>query len=70
MGNRYLKWAFSEAAVLSLRAKPEGQRHLARLQKKYGKGKALSILAHEIGRATYQILTRRSLFDRERFYQS
>jgi transposase len=46
MGNAYLKWAFSEAAVLFLRANPAGQKYLARLEKKHRKGKALTVLAH------------------------
>lgn len=36
IGNAYLKWAFSEAAVLFLRANPAGQKYLARLEKKHG----------------------------------
>jgi transposase len=47
IGNAYLKWAFSEAAVLFLRNHPAGQKSLARLEKKHGKGKALTILAHQ-----------------------
>jgi len=48
MGNVHLKWAFSEAAGLFLRHTTEGRKILARLEKKHGKGKALSILAHKI----------------------
>src|SRR5215467_8623911 len=44
IGNAYLKWAFSEAATLFLRTNPAGQRYLARLETKHGKGKALTIL--------------------------
>jgi transposase len=44
IGNAHLKWAFSEAAVLCLRDHPAGQKLLARLEKKHGKGKALTIL--------------------------
>ncbi len=40
IGNAYLKWAFSEAAVLFLRNNPAAQTYLARLEKKRGKGKA------------------------------
>jgi transposase len=39
IGNAYLKWAFSEAAVLFLRANPMGQKYLARLEKKHGKAR-------------------------------
>jgi transposase len=51
MGNVHLKWAFSEAAVLFLRHTKDGKKILAGIEKKHGKGKALSILAHKIGRA-------------------
>jgi transposase len=40
IGNASLKWAFSEAAVLFLRNHPAGQKYLARLEHKHGKGKA------------------------------
>ena len=40
-----------------LRHNREGQKLLARLQKTHGKGKALSILAHKIGRAVYYMLS-------------
>ena len=51
IGNAYLKWAFSEAAVLCLRNNPAGQKYLARLAKKHGKGQALTVLAHKLARA-------------------
>jgi transposase len=53
IGNAYLKWAFSEAAVLFLRTNPAGQKYLARLEKTHGKGKALTVLAHKLARASY-----------------
>ena len=68
MGNVHLKWAFSEAAVLFLRANPRGKQLLARLEKKHGKAKALSILAHRLGRAVYHILKRKQPFDADRLY--
>jgi transposase len=67
IGNAHLKWAFSEAAVLFLAKCPEGKKLLARLERKHGKGKALSILAHRIGRAVYFMLTRKRAFDLDRF---
>ena len=67
MGNVHLKWAFSEAAVLFLRHSPEGRKLLARLQKKHGKGKALSILAHKIGRAVFYMLSRGTMFSMDKF---
>ncbi len=70
IGNAYLKWAFSEAAVLFLRNHPAGQKYLARLEKKHGKGKALTILAHKLARAVYYMLKRTTAFDTEKFLQS
>lgn len=67
MGNVHLKWAFSEAAVLFIRHCPEGKKLLARREKRFGKGKALSILAHKLGRTVYYMLRRRKAFDRARF---
>jgi transposase len=67
IGNAYLKWAFSEAAVLFLRNNPEGQKYLARLEKKHSKGKALTILAHRLARAVYHLLTRGEAFDLHKF---
>ena len=70
IGNAHLKWAFSEAATLFLRSNPRGQKLLARLEKKHDKGKALSILAHKLGRAVYFMLKRKVAFDMERFLQT
>jgi len=68
MGNVHLKWAFSEAAVLFVRHSAEAKALLARLTKRHGKGKALSILAHKIGRAAYYVLLREKPFDAAKFF--
>jgi len=70
IGNAHLKWAFSEASVLFLRQNPPAQRYLETLAHKHGKAKALSILAHKIGRAVYYMLTRREAFDMNKFLSS
>ncbi|MHC4338536.1 MAG: IS110 family RNA-guided transposase [Planctomycetota bacterium] len=70
IGNAHLKWAFSEAAVLFLRGNPEGMKYKKRLENKHGKSKALSILAHKIGRATYYILKRQKTFDMNKFLKN
>ena len=70
IGNAHLKWAFSEAATLFLRNNPSGQKLLARLEKKHDKGKALSILAHQLGRAVYLMLKRKVAFDMGLFLQT
>ena len=69
IGNAHLKWAFSEAAALFLRNNPQGQKLLARLEKKHDKGKALSILAHKLARAVYYMLKRKTAFDMDLFLQ-
>jgi hypothetical protein len=70
IGNAYLKWAFSEAAVLFWRNNPKGQTFLARLEHKHGKGKALTVLAHKLARAVYDMLQRDTVFDRDKFLNS
>ena len=70
IGNAHLKWAFSEATALLLRENPRGKQYLARLEKKHGKGKALSIIGARLGRAVYFMLQRGEPFDREKFYAS
>jgi len=67
IGNVHLKWAFSEAAVLFLRHNPEGQKLVARLERKHGKARALSIRAHKLARAVYFILRREKAFDLTQF---
>jgi transposase len=67
IGNAYLKWAFSEAAVLFLRNNPAGQKLLTRLAKKHGKGKALTVLAHKLARAIYYMLKQGTAFDLDKF---
>ena len=61
------KWAFSEAAALFLRGNPIGQKYFTRLEKKHGKGKALSILAAKLGRAVYYMLLRSRPFELQKF---
>ncbi len=67
--NAHLKWAFSEAAVLFLRRNPEARKYKEKLQKKHGKAKAMAIIAHKLARAIYYILKRKTVFDREKFFQ-
>jgi transposase len=68
IGNAYLTWAFSEAAVLCLRNDPAGQKYLAHLVKKHGKGKALTALAHKLARAVYYLLKRDTACDMDKFF--
>lgn len=70
IGNVHLKWAFSEVSVLFLRCNPAGQRYVEKLSSKHGKAKALSILAHKLGRAVYYMLKREKAFDMNQFFGS
>jgi len=67
IGNVHLKWAYSEAAVLFPQKNPRGHRFIHRLRSKHGKGKALSILAARLGRASSFMLRRSTAFDMDRF---
>jgi transposase len=66
-GNAWLKWAFSEAAVLSAQKDERLGALLQRLASKLGKAKALSALAHKLGRAFYHMLHTKEVFDVQRF---
>jgi len=67
IGNAHLKWAFSEAAVLHLRGNDKAKHYLLKLQKRMSKAKALSVLAHKLGRCIYYILKKEVPFDEARF---
>ncbi len=57
-----------EATVLFLRESEWAKQYLQRLEKKHGKGKALSILSAKLGRAVYFMLLRKEPFDQKRFF--
>src|SRR5262249_21087046 len=61
------KWALSGAAVLFLCPNKLGQDYFAKLERKHGKGKALTVLAQKLARAVYFMLTRHQAFDLTRF---
>ena len=67
IGNAHLKWAFSEAAVLFLRANEPAQLYMEKLRKKHGKAKALSVLAHKLARAVYFMMKNKRPFSIEDF---
>ena len=66
IGNPNLKWAISEAAVLMLRH-AEIAKLMNRLRRKHGKGKALGVLSHKLGRTIFHMLKRGKPFALERF---
>ena len=70
IGNAHLKWAFSEAAVLYLKGNENAQKYLLKLQKRMSKAKALSALAHKLGRCIYFMLKNETVFDESKFLKS
>jgi transposase len=70
IGNAHLKWAFSEATCLLLRASERAKVWLARREKKHGKKRALGALAARLGRAVYHLLRKGEVFDEGRFFAS
>lgn len=70
VGNAHLKWAFSEAACLMIRAVPAVKQWMQRQEKKRGKRKALSVLEAKIGRTVYHLWRKQQAFDVRRFLAS
>ena len=44
-----------------------GKEYFTKLEHKHGKAKALTVLAHKLGRAVYYMLSREQAFDLQRF---
>ena len=61
------RWACAEAAVLFLRHHQPGKEYFTKLEGKHGKAKALTVLAHKLGRAVYDKLSREQAFALHRF---
>ncbi len=66
-GNSHLRWAFAEAAILFIRQSQPGKAYFATLEHQHGKAKALTVLAHKLGRAVYYLRTCEHAFDPQRF---
>lgn len=70
IGNAHLKWIFGEATALFLRQSDEAKKHLLRLEKKHGnKARAISVLAHKLGKAVYFMLHRQEAFNANKVFQ-
>jgi transposase len=67
VGNAHLKWAFSEAACLMIRAVPAVKGWVQRQETKRGKRKSLSVLEAKIGRAVFHLWRKQQAFDLKRF---
>jgi transposase len=70
IGNAHLRWAFGEAVVLMLKGNKPAQAVLQKLASRHGKGKALAILAHRLGRAVYYMLKNQVPFDQDKFLRT
>lgn len=62
-GNKYLSWAFVEAANFALRFCPEAKRFYERKKAKTNTVVAIKALAHKLARACFHILKERQPFD-------
>ena len=51
-----------------MRESDRAKAYVAKLEKKHGKGKAMSILAHKLGRAVYFVMKRKDAFDEKYFF--
>jgi transposase len=67
IGNPYLKYVYSEAAVYAVKFNAEIEKYHARLAVNKGKGKAYVIIAHKLARAVYHMLIHGTVFDMKRF---
>jgi transposase len=67
IGNAHLKWAFSEAACLMIRAVPAVKGWMQREEAKRGKRKPQSVLEAKLGRAVYHLWRKQQAFDVKRF---
>lgn len=67
-GNRYLAWAFVEAAHFAIRAYPEARRYYDRKAAKTNTIVATKAIAHKLARASFHVLTERTPFDGKRVF--
>ena len=67
-GNKYLSWAFVEAAHLATRFYPEAKRFYERKKAKGSTALATKALAHKLARACYYILKQREPFNMARCF--
>jgi transposase len=69
-GNKYLAWAFSEAAELARRYYPEARAYYNRKLKKTNVAIAHAALAHKLARAAYYVMRDQVPFMPEKLYGS
>jgi transposase len=67
-GNKYLAWAFVEAANFALRYCPEAKRFYERKKRRSDRIVALKATAHKLARACYHMLREQKPFDVQRCF--
>lgn len=67
-GNKYLAWAFVEAANFAVRYNPRIKRYYQRKRAKCDGVVAITTIAHKLARACYYILRDQVPFDQERAF--
>lgn len=67
-GNKYLSWAFVEAANFAIQHYPEARRFYDRKAAKTNRIVAIKALAHKLARATFYVLGERQPFDPKRTF--
>lgn len=67
-GNKYLSWAFSEAAHFAVRFEPQARRFVERKQAKTNGIVAIRALAHKLARASYYMLKEQKPFEAQRLF--
>lgn len=67
-GNRYLAWAFVEAANFAARFYPEAKRFVQRKTAKKNNTLAIKALGHKLARASYYVMRDQVEFDSKRLF--
>ena len=67
-GNKYLAWAFVEAAVYAMRFNPQAKRFYDRKKAKTNNTVAIKALAHKLARACFHMLKEGKSFDGARCF--
>jgi transposase len=67
-GNKYLAWAFVEAAVFAIRFCPQAKRFYERKRARTHRVVAIKALAHKLARACYHMLREGTRFDVQRCF--
>ncbi|MGR9116528.1 MAG: transposase [Gammaproteobacteria bacterium] len=67
-GNKYLSWAFSEAAHFAVRYEPLAKRFYERKRRRTNGIVAICSVAHKLARAAYYMLRDQTRFDATRLF--